>query len=141
MNDNSYHGGFERAEIEAVLAAMETNYKSWVQGYAPLAIGADVPEAVQEFSRTLFNMRPDISLFVCRTVFNSDLRGVLGLVRVPSVIIQTASDTSVPPSVAAYLKAHLGGRTTMELLPTEGHLPHLSHPQVLGAVLRRSLAR
>lgn len=141
MNDNNYHGGFERAEIEAVLAAMEANYKSWVQGYAPLVVGADVPEAVQEFSRTLFNMRPDISLFVCRTVFNSDLRGVLGLVRVPSVIIQTASDMSVPPSVAAYLKAHLGGRNTIELLPTEGHLPHLSHPQVLGAVLRRSLTR
>jgi len=139
LNDNNYHGGFERAEIEAVLAAMETNYKSWVQGYAPLVVGADVPEAVQEFSRTLFNMRPDISLFVCRTVFTSDLRGVLGLVRVPSVIIQTAIDTSVPPSVAAYLKANLGGRATIELLPTEGHLPHLSHPQVLGAVLRRSL--
>jgi pimeloyl-ACP methyl ester carboxylesterase len=139
LNDNNYHGGFERGEIEAVLAAMETNYKSWVQGYAPLVVGADVPEAVQEFSRTLFNMRPDISLFVCRTVFNSDLRGVLGLVRVPSVIVQTASDTSVPSSVAAYLKAHLGGRATIELLPTEGHLPHLSHPQVLGVVLRRSI--
>ncbi|KAJ3687786.1 hypothetical protein LUZ61_016950 [Rhynchospora tenuis] len=141
LNDNNYHGGFERGEIEAVLAAMETNYKSWVHGYAPLVVGADVPEAVQEFSRTLFNMRPDISLFVCRTVFNSDLRGVLHLVRAPCVIVQTASDSSVPPSVAAYLKSHLGGRATIELLPTEGHLPHLSHPQVLGQVLRRALAR
>jgi hypothetical protein len=28
-------------------------------------------------------------------------------------------------SVAAYLKAHLGRRTTIKPLATEGHLPHL----------------
>ncbi|RWV82865.1 hypothetical protein GW17_00055595, partial [Ensete ventricosum] len=76
LNDGDYHGGFEREEIEEVFAAMEANYEAWVRGFAPLAVGADVPAAVREFSRTLFNMRPDISLFVSRTVFNSDLRGV-----------------------------------------------------------------
>ncbi|KAJ8483721.1 hypothetical protein OPV22_016206 [Ensete ventricosum] len=140
LNDRDYHGGFERGEIEKVFAAMEANYEAWVRGFAPLAVGADVPAAVREFSRTLFNMRPDISLFVSRTVFNSDLRGVLGLVRAPCVVIQTAKDVSVPVSVAAYLKAHLGGRTTVELLPIEGHLPHLSFPAGLVPVLRRALA-
>ncbi|CAL9186526.1 unnamed protein product [Musa hybrid cultivar] len=140
LNDRDYHGGFERGEIEKVFAAMEANYDAWVRGFAPLAVGADVPAAVREFSRTLFNMRPDISLFVSRTVFNSDLRGVLGLVRAPCVVIQTAKDVSVPVSVAAYLKSHLGGRTTVELLPIEGHLPHLSAPAALVPVLRRALA-
>ncbi|KAG1366907.1 strigolactone esterase D14 [Cocos nucifera] len=142
LNDENYHGGFEEGEIETVFAAMESNYEAWVRGFAPLAVGADVPVAVREFSRTLFNMRPDITLFVSRTVFNSDLRGVLGLVRVPCVIIQTAKDVSVPLSVAGYLKAHLGGRTTVELLHhTEGHLPHLSAPAALVPVIRRSLSR
>ncbi|MQM00213.1 hypothetical protein Taro_032943 [Colocasia esculenta] len=45
-------------------------------------------------------MRPDISLFVSRTVFNSDLRGVLGLVRAPCCIVQCVKDVSVPVSVA-----------------------------------------
>ncbi|XP_042435703.1 strigolactone esterase D14-like [Zingiber officinale] len=140
LNDGDYHGGFDRAQIEEVFLAMESNYKAWVQGFAPLAVGADVPAAVQEFSRTLFNMRPDISLFVCRTVFNSDLRGVLGLVRTPCVVVQTTKDVSVPLSVASYLKHHLGGRTTVELLPVEGHLPHLSAPAVIVQVLRSALA-
>ncbi|CAL9118100.1 unnamed protein product [Musa textilis] len=140
LNDGDYHGGFEREEFEKVFAAMEANYEAWVQGFAPLAVGADVPAVVREFSRTLFNMRPDISLFVSRTVVNSDLRGVLGLVRTPCVVVQTAKDVSVPASVAAYLKTHLGGRTTIELLPIEGHLPHLSSPAVLVQVLRRALA-
>ncbi|KAE8695854.1 putative strigolactone esterase DAD2 [Hibiscus syriacus] len=141
LNDKDYHGGFEQGEIEKVFSAMETNYEAWVNGFAPLAVGADVPTAVREFSRTLFNMRPDISLFVSRTVFNSDLRGVLGLVSVPCCVIQTARDVSVPASVAEYLRTHLGGRTTVEILRTEGHLPHLTAPALLAPVLRRALAR
>ncbi|KAK6938577.1 Alpha/beta hydrolase fold-1 [Dillenia turbinata] len=141
LNDKNYHGGFELAEIEKVFSAMEANYAAWVNGFAPLAVGADVPAAVQEFSRTLFNMRPDITLFVSKTVFNCDLRGVLGLVRVPCCIIQSAQDVSVPVSVAAYLKNHLGGRNTVEILHTEGHLPHLSGPTLLARVLQRALSR
>ncbi|KAI0516542.1 hypothetical protein KFK09_009219 [Dendrobium nobile] len=141
LNDRDYHGGFERDEIERVFEAMESNYKAWVTGFAPLSVGADVPAAVREFSRTLFNMRPDISLFVSRTVFNSDLRGVLGLVSVPCCIVQTARDVSVPLSVVRYLKESLGGKTTIEILQTEGHLPHLSAPALLAPVLRRVLFR
>lgn len=141
LNDHNYHGGFEEGEIEQVFSAMEANYEAWVNGFAPLAVGADVPEAVREFSRTLFNMRPDITLFVSRTVFNSDLRGVLGLVKVACSIIQTAKDVSVPASVAAYVKNHLGGRSTVHMLNIEGHLPHLSAPNLLAQELRRALPR
>ncbi|XP_047083318.1 strigolactone esterase D14-like [Lolium rigidum] len=141
LNDGDYHGGFEVEEVQEVFDAMTANYSAWATGYAPLAVGADVPEAVQEFSRTLFNIRPDISLHVCQSVFRTDLRGVLGMVKAPCVVVQTARDISIPAIVAAYLKAHLGGHTTVELLPTEGHLPHLSAPSLLAPVLRRALAR
>lgn len=141
LNDKEYHGGFESAEIEKVFSAMEANYEAWVNGFAPLAVGADVPAAVREFSRTLFNMRPDITLFVSRTVFNSDLRGVLGLVKVPCCIMQTAKDVSVPASVALYLRDHLAGKNTVEMLDTEGHLPHLSAPALFAQKLRRALSR
>ncbi|KAK2660140.1 hypothetical protein Ddye_006673 [Dipteronia dyeriana] len=141
LNDEDYHGGFEEAEVQKVFSAMEGNYEAWVYGFAPLAVGADVPAAVREFSRTLFNMRPDISLFVSRTVFNADLREFLGMVKVPCWIIQTTKDVSVPVSVAEYFRKHLGGRTTVEILKTEGHLPHLSAPALLGPVIRRALNR
>ncbi|TKY45347.1 strigolactone esterase DAD2 [Spatholobus suberectus] len=97
LNDKDYHGGFEQGEIEQVFSAMEANYEAWVNGFAPLAVGADVPAAVREFSRTLFNMRPDISLFVSRTVFNSDLRGILGLVNVPVVLCKRHVTCLSPP--------------------------------------------
>ncbi|XP_022844030.1 probable strigolactone esterase DAD2 [Olea europaea var. sylvestris] len=141
LNDRDYHGGIEEGEIESVFSAMEANYDAWVNGFAPLAVGADVPAAVREFSRTLFNMRPDITLYVSRVVFNSDLRGVLGLVKVPCSIIQTARDVSVPMSVATYLKNHLGGRSTVHILDVEGHLPHLSAPNLLAEEIRLALSR
>ncbi|GFZ10164.1 alpha/beta-Hydrolases superfamily protein [Actinidia rufa] len=98
LNDRDYHGGFEQGEIEKVFSAMNANYEAWVSGFAPLAVGADVPAA-------------------------------------------TAKDVSVPASVAVYLKNHLGGRNAIEMLPTEGHLPHMSAPGMLAAVLRRHLPR
>ncbi|KAD6119086.1 hypothetical protein R6Q59_025184 [Mikania micrantha] len=141
LNDKDYHGGFEKDEVEKVFLAMRSNYEAWVEGYAPLAVGADVPTAVREFSRTLFNVRPDIALFVSQTVFHSDLRDQLALVKVPCCIIQTAKDVSVPSSVAVYLKDHLGGRSTVEMMNVEGHLPHLSAPALLAHHLGRALPR
>ncbi|KAI4366482.1 hypothetical protein MLD38_022355 [Melastoma candidum] len=139
LNDEDYNCGFQQDEIEQVFNAMESNYEAWANGYAPLAVGSDVPAAIREFSRTLFNMRPDISLFVLRTVFSSDLRGVLGMVSVPCCIIQTVHDVSLPSSAATYLRNHLGGRCTIEVVNTEGHLPHLTAPGLLARVLRRVL--
>ncbi|GKD99998.1 probable strigolactone esterase DAD2, partial [Tanacetum coccineum] len=141
LNDEGYHGGFEEGDIQKVFVAMKENYEAWVSGCAPLAIGADVPVAVREFSRTLFNMRPDISLFVSQIVFSSDLRDILGLVKTPCWIIQTAKDASVPESVATYLKDNLGGRNTVVMLNVEGHLPHLSAPVLLAHKLNRALSR
>ena len=57
---------------------MQSNYKAWVSGFAPLAVGADVDSvAVQEFGRTLFNIRPDIAFSVAKTIFQSDLRNMI----------------------------------------------------------------
>ena len=120
---------------------MEANYAAWVNGFAPLAVGTDVSTAVREFSRTLFNMRLDISLFVCHIVFKCDFRGALGLVKVSCCIIQTTKNMSVPTSVATYMKNHFGGKSTVIMLNFEGHLPHLSAPALLAQVLRRAPAQ
>ncbi|KAH9299966.1 hypothetical protein KI387_011549 [Taxus chinensis] len=139
LNDNEYQGGFEREDIEQVFGAMESNYKDWVSGFAPLLVGADVPVAVREFSRTLFNMRPDIALYVAKIVFESDMRGILKQVKVPCCVIQTSKDMAVPLAVAIYVQKNLGGKSTLEILDTEGHLPHLSQPSKMIQLLRRIL--
>lgn len=78
LNDENYFGGNEVADLEALFEAMSSNYKTWVAGFAPLAVlgPADSP-GVQEFSRTLFSLRPDIALSVSRTIYFSDYRAIL----------------------------------------------------------------
>ncbi|KAH9324521.1 hypothetical protein KI387_004699 [Taxus chinensis] len=140
LDDDGYEGGFKREDINQLFLAIESNYEAWVSGFAPLALGADVPAAIREFSRTLFNMRPDISLWVARTVFESDVRGILGHVKTPCHVIQGNKDIAVPLSVADYLRTHLGGKSWVKIFQTEGHLPQLTAPALINQALKTALS-
>ncbi|XP_075501368.1 karrikin insensitive 2 receptor IA [Primulina tabacum] len=142
INSDDYYGGFEKEEIDQLCNAMEANYKSWISGFAPLVVGGDMDSvAVQEFSRTLFNMRPDIALSVFRTIFTFDLRHFLSRVTVPCHILQSSKDLAVPVAVAEYLHQNLGGKSIVEVMSTEGHLPQLSLPEITIPVLLRHITR
>jgi sigma-B regulation protein RsbQ len=40
LNDGDYVGGFDRADMETMLAAMEDDFPSWTQRMAPILMGA-----------------------------------------------------------------------------------------------------
>ncbi|GER55086.1 karrikin insensitive 2 divergent 14 [Striga asiatica] len=127
-----------RKEIDEVVGSMEENYKSMALGSAPLILACDLESAaVQEYVRTLFNMRPDISCCIARMIFGLDLRPYIGHIKVPCHIIHSAKDFMVPVAVGEYLCKHLGGPSVVEVMPTEGHLPHLSAPEVTIPVVLR----
>ncbi|GKB65122.1 probable esterase KAI2 [Tanacetum coccineum] len=91
---------------------MQSNFKAWSSGFAPLVVGGDMESiSVQEFSRTLFNMRPDIAL----------------------------SDLAVPVVVSEYLHQNLGGESIVEVMSTDGHLPQLSSPEIVIPILLRHI--
>ncbi|KDO79007.1 hypothetical protein CISIN_1g046596mg, partial [Citrus sinensis] len=132
LNDVDYYGGFEQEELDQLFEAMRSNYKAWCSGFAPLAVGGDMDSvAVQEFSRTLFNMRPDIALSVAQTIFQSDMRQILGLVSVPCHIIQSVKDLAVPVVISEYLHQNLLVDSVVEVMSSDGHLPQLSSPDIV----------
>ncbi|KAL2468920.1 putative esterase KAI2 [Forsythia ovata] len=140
LNDTDYYGGFEHEDLQQLFEAMRSNYKAWCDGFAPLAVGGDMTTvSVQEFSRTLFNMRPDIALSVGQIVFQSDVRHLLPHVTVPCHIIQSMKDLAVPVVVSEYIHQNLGGKSIVEVMQTEGHLPQLSSPHVVIPVLLRHI--
>ncbi|MED6163525.1 putative esterase d14l [Stylosanthes scabra] len=140
LNEADYFGGFEQEDLDQLFDAMGANYKAWCSGFAPMAVGGDMESvAVQEFSRTLFNMRPDIAFSVLQTIFQSDMRQILSLVTVPCHIIQSKKDLAVPVVVAEYLHQHLGSKSIVEVMSTEGHLPQLSSPDVVIPVLLKHI--
>lgn len=84
-------------------------------------------------------MRPEAALHVAKIIFYSDERDILDKVMTPCTIIQTTSDVVVPKSVALYMQNKIKGKSTVEIIETDGHFPqltaHLQLLQVLGNVL------
>jgi len=138
LDDVGYRGGFSRPDLEGLFEAMASNYQSWVAGFAPIAIGGDVPGAVEDFSAGLLAMRPDVALRIARTIFESDVRHLLPLLRVPTVLIHAHGDVAVPEEVAHYMKAHIP-QSNLDWIEAKGHLPHLSAPVEVAATLRGHL--
>jgi sigma-B regulation protein RsbQ len=139
LNDEGYVGGFEKADIEGLLAAMAANYQAWVAGFAPAAVGVDVPGAVEDFSAGLLAMRPDVTIQIARTIFESDVRRLLPLLKVPTVLVHARGDVAVPEAVAAYLRSSIVG-SELEWIATPGHMPHLAAPDEIAAVLSAQFA-
>ncbi|GAV58755.1 Abhydrolase_6 domain-containing protein [Cephalotus follicularis] len=140
LNDVDYYGGFEQEDLDQLFEAMRSNFKAWCSGFAPLAVGGDMDSvAVQEFSRTLFNMRPDIALSVGQTIFQSDMRQIIGLVSVPCHLLQSVNDMAVPVVVSEYLHQNLGAQSIVEVMSSDGHLPQLSSPDVVIPVLLKHI--
>ncbi|WAL61376.1 alpha/beta fold hydrolase [Thermocoleostomius sinensis] len=130
LNDAAagYVGGFEQADLDALYAAMSSNYHAWVSGFAPLAMGnPDRPELALEFAKTLSAIRPDIAQAVARVIFQSDHRAELPKLMVPTVILQSSDDIAVPTCVGEYM-ANWIPYSTLIHINAKGHLPHLSAP-------------
>lgn len=131
LNDRGYVGGFERTDLDALYAAMSANYYSWVSGFAPLIMGnADRPELAEEFARSLTAIRPDIAQAIARVIFESDYRLELPRLQVPTLILQPSNDPAVPQAVGRYMADKISNSQFM-LVESEGHLPHLSAPDIV----------
>ncbi|EEF37469.1 probable esterase KAI2 [Ricinus communis] len=140
LNAEDYYGGFNQEDVDQIFEGVKSNYKAWCSGFAPLVVSGDLESlAVQEFTRTLFNMRPDIALSLAQVIFLTDMRDVLPSVTVPCHILQSMKDMAVPMMVSEYLHQNLGSRSIIEVMPTSGHLPQLSSPDIVIPVILKHL--
>ncbi len=138
LNDPPYVGGFEQADVDRILDAMSANYQAWVAGFAPLVVGVPDERAIEQFSRTLYLMRPDIALSASRTIWSADVRRAVARLRLPVHVIQTSVDVAVPVEVGHWLADTISG-ATLDIIDAEGHLPHITAPDQLRETLARHL--
>lgn len=139
LNQPGYTGGFDQSDLDALYKAMSINFQAWAAGFVPAVVGVPDHAAVEEFSFMLFQMRPDIALAMARTIFQSDMRGLLRRLRCPVHILQTRKDIAVPLSIARWMQSQIP-EATLDLIESEGHLPHLTDPDAVLRVLERQLA-
>ena len=139
-DDNGYVGGFEPADIEALLDSMDSNYLGWSGQMAPVIMGnRDRPELGDELADTFCRADPAISRHFAEVTFLSDNRDDLARLTVPSLIIQCSDDVIAPRSVGDYLHRNVPGSTLVQLNAT-GHCPNLSAPAETTAVIQAFLA-
>jgi len=138
-DDADYHGGLDRAAVDGMLAAVVTNFREIALATAPRMVGKPLDHpATQTFLGSLLRMQPDRVLSMARAIFLSDYRDRLDQCTVPAAIIQTEQDPSVPLEAAQYLHTHLKD-SSLEIIPAQGHHPHLTEPEMFAAALKQHL--
>ncbi len=138
-NTGDYVGGFEPADIEGLLDALDSNYLGWSATMAPVIMGnPDRPSLGTELTRSFCAVQPDIARHFAHVTFLSDNREDLLRVSVPTLVLQCSEDVIAPELVGRYVHASIPGSEYVELQAT-GHCPNLSAPAELTAAIRRYL--
>lgn len=124
-----YVGGFQRADIESLLDALDSNYLGWSRTMAPVIMGnPERPELGEELTNSFCRTDPEIAKRFARVTFLSDNRDDLLKLHTPSLILQCSDDVIAPSVVGDYVHRHITGSTLVRMNAT-GHCPNLSAPE------------
>ncbi len=128
INDGNYVGGFDAADIDDLLASLDSNYLGWSAAMAPVIMGRpDEPELGAELTESFCRTDPQIAKRFARATFLSDNRADLARVSTPALVLQCSDDVIAPTVVGEYVAAQLPNATLVHLQAT-GHCPNLSAP-------------
>ncbi|WP_213877783.1 alpha/beta hydrolase [Pseudomonas sp. dw_358] len=139
LNDGDYQGGFEPADIQALLDALDSNYLGWASTTAPAIMGAPgQPELTAELISSFHRADTDITRHFARVTFNADHRADVARVDTPTLVLQCTDDMIVPQAVGEYLERVMP-QATLRLIDNIGHLPHVSSPDACISAIREYL--
>lgn len=135
-----YVGGFERTDLEGLLALMDQNYLGWADYLAPVISGEQGGGPVaSSLSESFCSTDPLIARIFAEATFYADNRADLPLVNCPSLILQHRYDALAPVEVGSYLHQHLRN-STLQVLDVVGHCSHMSHAPLVVDAMRDYLA-
>lgn len=141
LNDGCYLGGFGRDDLDALLEAMDLDYRHWSHQMAPLIMGhPERPELAWELESSLNRMDLGVAKHFARVSYNCDLRQELELLDTPTTILQCAEDNMVPEVVGEFMRETIPNCALVKL-HASGHCPHLSAPEEITRVLRELIDR
>ena len=141
LNGHDYTGGYERTDLEELLATLEADPVGWSQSFAPVVVGeTNRPDLVMAFSNSFVNTNAAVMSHFARVVFFADCRDQLPLLGTPTLIVQSARDVMAPLGVGYYLHEQLPD-SQIAVVDTAGHCPHLTAPEQTLAAIGRFLGR
>jgi sigma-B regulation protein RsbQ len=139
INDADYEGGFEQADIDGLLDSLSSNYLGWSHAMAPaIMANPDRPELGEELETSFCTVDPKIAAGFARATFLSDNREDLPRVTVPTLVLQSQEDVIATRVVGEYVARQIPD-STLVILDSTGHCPHLSAPGQVTAAIRSFL--
>ncbi|RSK48798.1 alpha/beta fold hydrolase [Hymenobacter rigui] len=137
VNDGDYPGGFDPADLEELLGFLNLDYRAWSRAIVPSLIGGDMrPGLLDELLASFMSVDPAVARQFAHAAFLSDYRSALPNLQVPALIVQCAQDSVAPAAVGRYLHSKLAD-STLDIIDTIGHYPHLNAPVATIAALHR----
>jgi sigma-B regulation protein RsbQ len=130
INDpkTGYVGGFTQADIDSLLATLDSNYLGWSSTMAPAVMGSpEQPELSVELTNSFCRTDPEVAKHFARVTFTSDHRADLAHLQTPTLILQSDDDLIAPIEVGHYMQNALPN-ATLRIVENVGHCPHLSQP-------------
>lgn len=128
INDGPYKGGFDQAEIDLLLEAINRNLEQWKDDFAPKVIGnTDHPETVEAFRALFCSGDPAIARQFAAVTFRSDNRSDLRKNRIPTLVLQCSDDLLAPVEVGTYVHRQMEG-STLQIMEATGHCPNMTAP-------------
>ncbi|MFT3923246.1 MAG: alpha/beta hydrolase [Myxococcales bacterium] len=139
VNEGDYVGGFSRADIDALLDTLDSNYLGWASSMAPSIMGApDQPQLGQELTNSFCATDPEIAKHFAHVTFLSDNRADLPKLKTRSLLLQCSDDIIAPIQVGHYMHRAMPD-STLKIIQNIGHCPHLSAPASIAAAMREFL--
>jgi sigma-B regulation protein RsbQ len=137
LNDPpGYMGGFERADLEELLALMDKNYIGWANYLAPVVMGAaNDGDLVAELSGSFCSTDPLLAKTFARATFFADCRHLLPQTVHPTLILQSEVDSLAPLAVGTYMQAKMPN-SQLAVVRAEGHCLHMTHATEIAGLIR-----
>ena len=139
IDDQDYVGGFTRADIEALLEFLDSNYLGWSSTMAPVIMGnPDRPELGEELVNSFCRTDPEIAQQFARVTFLSDNRADLPKLKTKTIILQCSNDVIAPEAVGQYMRRTMPD-SQLVVMKAAGHCPNLSAPDETIAAMKAFL--
>jgi sigma-B regulation protein RsbQ len=141
LNDPpEYFGGFEYVDLEELLDLMDKNYIGWASYLAPLVIGGQASDILTgELANSFCSTDPVIAKNFAKATFLSDHRDTYKKSTLPSLIIQSNSDSLASIEVGSYLQK-ITPHSELTIINSEGHCPHITHPKLTSQAIKSYLS-
>ncbi len=128
VNEPGYEGGFEREELEKLVATIGVGTE-WARQLATAALGSpEYPELTNEITSLFCSMSPEVAQGFAKATLLTDNRQALQNHSIQTLVLQVAHDVIAPVSVGEYMSRSMRDCTLVKI-DAVGHFPHLAAPK------------